>query len=84
MQRLLARHVYAALLCFLAVPLCFQAAPAAAQTGTVTGRVTDAETGQPLASVQVQLLSGTTQAAAVLSGRAGRRRRPVTNRRSRP
>ena len=64
MQRLVAGTILVAVLSFSAAHL-------SAQNGTVTGRVTDAETGQPLASVQIQLLSGTSQAASVLTGQAG-------------
>jgi iron complex outermembrane receptor protein len=47
------------------------AIPLSAQTGTIAGRVTDAETGQPIGSVRVQLLSGTSQAGNALSNQAG-------------
>lgn len=47
------------------------AAPAFAQTGVIAGRVTDAETGQPLQSVEVQLLSGTSPAGSGLTGQTG-------------
>jgi iron complex outermembrane receptor protein len=47
------------------------AVPISAQTGIVQGRVIDAESGQPLGSVDVQLLSGTSQAGSMLSGASG-------------
>jgi outer membrane receptor for ferrienterochelin and colicins len=50
----------------------------AAQSGTLTGRVVDAETNQPLASVSVQVLgSGGQQVASVLSGSDGQFRASV-------
>jgi iron complex outermembrane receptor protein len=45
---------YVPILALLAVGL-FTAAPAAAQTGSVTGTILDASTGQPLDAVQVSL-----------------------------
>lgn len=36
----------------------FMASPAAAQTGTITGRVSDEQTGQPLGQVRVDVLRG--------------------------
>jgi len=49
------------------------AVPAAAQQGTVTGTVTDTETGQPIADVAVEVLGGgDVQAGGVFSGPSGR------------
>jgi iron complex outermembrane receptor protein len=56
---------------FLLCGLSLLAEPISAQTATVQGTITDADTGQPLGNVQVQLLSGTSQAAAVLSNQTG-------------
>jgi iron complex outermembrane receptor protein len=51
--------------------LLFHAGSLSAQNGNVQGIATDAETGQPLANVQIQLFSGMTQAASVLSSQNG-------------
>ena len=59
--------------CFLAVfALAILAArPAWAQTGTITGRVTDATTGAPLAGAQVDALANGRVAASALTDESG-------------
>lgn len=47
------------------------AAPAVAQTGTISGRVTDAETGEPLQGASVQVRSGGADVAGAPSGEDG-------------
>jgi uncharacterized surface anchored protein len=44
---------------------------ASAQTGSITGKVTDAATGAALSGANVQAMSGTTTAASVISGQNG-------------
>jgi outer membrane receptor for ferrienterochelin and colicins len=66
MQRLLAGPIL-----LLASLVLVSASPLTAQNATIAGRVTDAETGQPLGSVQVQVLSGTSQAGNMLTSPAG-------------
>ncbi|HEX7119694.1 MAG TPA: TonB-dependent receptor [Longimicrobiales bacterium] len=50
------------------------AGPAWAQTGSITGRVTDAETGAPLAGAQVEAVAGGQVAASGLSDENGQYR----------
>ena len=59
---------YIPILALLAVGL-FTAAPAAAQTGSVTGTILDASSGQPLDAVQVSLEAVGTVGGAVGSFR---------------
>ena len=47
------------------------AGAAAAQTGTITGKVTDAASGRPLASANVQAVSGARTAASAVTGEDG-------------
>ena len=73
------RSKYVPILALLAVGL-FWAAPAAAQTGSVTGTILDSSTGQPLDAVQVSLetvgsgetrYGGLTQASSAEQAGAG-------------
>lgn len=60
---------------WLAVVAFFAAAGAAdAQSGSVTGVVRDAESGQPLAGAQVQVMTGGSAVASVATGSDGRYR----------
>lgn len=52
----------------LALPLLFLASFSFAQTGTLTGRVVDAETQEPLAGVNVAVVGTTTGAATAADG----------------
>src|SRR5690606_1019472 len=47
------------------------AAPASAQNGTVSGRLTDAETGAPLAGARVEAVTGARVVASAFSGTDG-------------
>jgi iron complex outermembrane receptor protein len=70
MMRRTLRRVGLVALAATALPLLSEDLPAQ-QPGTLTGRVTDAETGQAVAQAQIQLLGGPT-ATGALSGNDGR------------
>src|SRR5476649_1634921 len=50
---------------------CVFAGSAAAQTGSITGRITDAEGGMPVVGARVTAVSGLRTAATVVSGDNG-------------
>lgn len=60
-------------LAFALVAALASAVPAAAQQGTLTGQVTNAETGAPISAAQIQILGGP-QATGTLSDNQGRYR----------
>ena len=52
--------------------LLLAAAPASAQEGAVSGRLTDSETGAPLVGARVEAVAGTRAVASTVSARMGR------------
>ena len=55
----------------LVLALAAFAAPCLAQTGTISGTITDVETGQPVPAAQIQVVSGPAPDAGVLASESG-------------